>query len=96
MQNSEFLLGHDYTYEGSNGSTNGLIDSQSDVGGWPELTSIDAPLDSSGDGMPDAWKEEMKLDKNKNNPNGKDLSTAYDNVEVYINSLVMDIMKYNK
>lgn len=25
-----------YTYEGSHGSTNGMIDQPSDVGGWPE------------------------------------------------------------
>lgn len=84
-----------YTYEGSNGSSKGIIDSQADVGGWPELKSEDAPLDSSGDGMPDAWKEAMKLDKDKHNPNGNDLSTAYDNVEVYINSLVTSIMEQN-
>jgi len=34
----------------------------------------------------------MKLDPNKDQANGRDLSTAYDNVEVYINSLVKDII----
>ncbi|AUS07047.1 pectate lyase family protein [Pseudotamlana carrageenivorans] len=77
-----------YTFEGSKGSTSGIIDSQADVGGWPELKSTEAPVDSSGDGMPDSWKKEMKLDVTKNNPNGHELSTGYENIEVYINSLV--------
>lgn len=81
-----------YSHEGSNGSTKGIIDTPSDVGGWPELVSLDPPLDSSGDGMPDDWKKSMKLDPNKKQANGRDLSTAYDNVEVYINSLVKDIV----
>lgn len=89
---TEEVVNGTYTYTGSNGSKNGIIDSQADVGGWPELKSEEAPLDTSGDGMPDTWKENMKLDKDKNNPNGNELSTAYDNVEVYINSLVQDIM----
>lgn len=80
-----------YTFEGSKGSTNGIIDSQTDVGGWPELGSGDAPIDTSEDGMPDEWKEKMGLDPEKKETNGNDLSTAYDNVEVYINSLVEEI-----
>lgn len=82
-----------YTYDGSNGSTNGIIDTQADVGGWPVLESSDPPKDTSGDGMPDDWKTEMKLDVEEDNPNGNELSTAYDNVEVYINSLVKDIVE---
>lgn len=80
-----------YSFEGSNGSTKGIIDTQSDVGGWPELQSEEPPVDTSGDGMPDEWKINMKLDPAKNETNGNDLSTAYDNVEVYINSLVKPI-----
>lgn len=86
----------DYSYEGSNGSTNGIIDTQGDVGGWPELETLPPPLDSSGDGMPDEWKIAMNLDPNKDQTNGRNLSTAYDNVEVYINSLVKDIIDAKK
>jgi hypothetical protein len=42
--------------------------------------------------MPDAWEIEMKLNPNVANANGKDLSTAYDNIEVYMNSLVKNII----
>ncbi|MCX2680001.1 pectate lyase [Galbibacter sp. EGI 63066] len=82
-----------YTYEGSNGSNNGIIDTQTDVGGWTTLESLDPPTDTSSDGMPDDWKTEMKMDPDASNPNGNELSTAYDNIEVYINSLVKDIME---
>ncbi|UII27152.1 pectate lyase [Fulvivirga maritima] len=81
----------DYTYEGSNGSINGIIDTQSDAGGWPELNTQEPPLDSSGDGMPDEWKTAMKLDPASEDTNGHDLSTGYENIEVYLNSLVKDI-----
>ncbi|MEZ4829888.1 MAG: pectate lyase [Bacteroidia bacterium] len=82
-----------FTATGSNGSDKGIIDSQEDVGGWPELVSKEAPADASSDGMPDDWKREMKLDPSKAQANGRNLSTAYDNVEVYINSLVKDIVE---
>lgn len=77
-----------FTYNGSNGSVNGIIDSQADAGGWPVLQTAEPPVDTSGDGMPDDWKTLHKLDPLKYEANGKDLSTAYDNVEVYMNSLV--------
>lgn len=82
-----------FTANGSNGSVNGLIDSQNDVGGWPELQSLEPPVDTDEDGMPDEWEIAMKLDPNTANANEKELSTAYDNLEVYINNLVKDIME---
>lgn len=85
-----------YTFNGSNGSTKGIIDSQGDVGGWPVLKAGIAPTDSSGDGMPDAWKTEKKLNPAKYEANGRNLSTGYDNVEVYINSLVYSLTSIQK
>ncbi|EJF11359.1 hypothetical protein [Pontibacter sp. BAB1700] len=81
-----------FTAPGSSGSINGIIDSQEDVGGWPELKSKSAAKDTDGDGIPDDWEMAHKLDPNK--PQDKrNLSTAYDDIEVYINSLVQDIIK---
>ncbi len=85
-----------FTANGSNGSTNGIIDTQSDVGGWPELKSTNALKDSDGDGIPDAWEVANKLDPDKPDANGRDLSTGYDNIEVYINSLVKVIVDKQK
>lgn len=84
------------TYNGSVDDLPGLIDSQEDVGGWPALASLTVPLDTDGDGMPDAWEIEMKLNPNVANANEKDLSTAYDNIEVYINSIVKEITQSQK
>src|SRR6185436_10888854 len=39
-----------------------LINSQDEVGGWPELRSALAPVDSDHDGMPDSWEKEHRLD----------------------------------
>ncbi len=81
-----------YTYKGSNGSTNGLIDSPNDVGGYPALDSGTAPLDTDRDGMPDEWEDANGLDKNAS-ADGKlfTLDKNYTNLEVYLNSLVQDL-----
>jgi Pectate lyase len=83
-----------YTAHGSSGdpySRFGIIDNANDVGGWPLLSSAPAPLDTDNDGMPDEWEKAHQLNPAVANANGHDLSTAYDNVEVYINSLVKSI-----
>ncbi|HET8829827.1 MAG TPA: pectate lyase, partial [Pelobium sp.] len=76
---------------GSNGSTNGIIDTQADVDGWPQLTQGTVLTDIDKDGMPDTWETEKKLDPKVANAANYDLSTGYTNIEVYINSLVKDI-----
>lgn len=79
--------------EGGNGSKNGLIDTQSAVGGWPVLEALNAPADSDEDGMPDHWE----LANNLNPYSGDDaqlksVDGVYPNIEVYINSLVFNIV----
>ncbi|MBD3289370.1 carbohydrate-binding protein, partial [candidate division KSB1 bacterium] len=69
-------------------STNEVIDDPSDAGGWPTLASGTAPTDTDGDGMPDSWEDDNNLDKNSYDANDNDLDTNYDNIEVYINSLI--------
>ncbi|MFL9835351.1 pectate lyase family protein [Chryseobacterium terrae] len=82
-----------FTYNGSLGSKNGIIDSQNDVGGFPILKQGKAPLDSDNDGMPDTWEIKHNLDPEKANANGKDLDKNYDNIEVFSHSIVQDIIK---
>ena len=79
------------TYIGSKTGKKGIIDSQADVGGWPVLVQGTLLKDTDSDGMPDEWEKASKLDPSKANANGKDLSTGYDNIEVYLNHLVKSI-----
>ena len=79
------------TYGGSWGAGSGIIDSQLTVGGWPELVADEAPLDSDGDGMPDAWEEQHGLNPNDPADAGRyHLSPEYTNLEVYLNELVKE------
>ena len=77
-----------FTYNGSKTGKKGIIDSQTDVGGWPVLSSLPAWKDSDGDGMPDDWEIAQKLNPHVANHHARNLSTAYDDLEVYINGLV--------
>lgn len=74
-----------YTYQGSNGSKNGLIDSHTDVGGWPELKTGTAPLDSDYDAIPDDWEEKYGLNpKDASDAKKKTLVTGHTNLDVYM------------
>ncbi|MGJ7030286.1 pectate lyase [Niabella hirudinis] len=76
------------TYKGSVSGLPGIIDTQKDVGGWPMLNTLAAPADTDGDGMPDTWETANGLDPKTFNASGRNLSAVYDNIEVYMNSLV--------
>ena len=79
---------------GGNGSVNGIIDTQSAVGGWPELKSAVAPTDSDNDGMPDTWEDAKGLNKNSSaDAQLKTVDGKYPNLEVYLNSLVTEIVE---
>lgn len=81
-----------YTYTGSNGSKNGLIDTQSDVGGWPTYNSATYPTDTDGDGIPDEWEQKNGLNPNSySDGKATTINAPYTNLEVYLNSLVTDL-----
>ena len=65
----------------------GIIDSQNDVGAWPDLHSIPAPKDSDHDGMPDSWEDKNGLDKK--NPNDRNVIApdGYTMLENYMNGI---------
>ena len=78
------------TYQGSRSSLPGIIDSQTDVGGWPELRSGTPPIDSDHDGMPDTWETAHGL--NPQDPTDGSRDTNHDGdteLESFLNSLVV-------
>ena len=65
----------------------GMIDSQTDVGGWPELKSMPAPADSDNDGMPDEWESKFGFDSENAADGAQDKDRdGYTNLEEYLNS----------
>ncbi len=71
----------------------GIIDSQENVGGWPNLKSETSKKDLDEDGMPDYWESKNHLDCKVNDANLKTLNTNYTNIEVYSNSLINSEIK---
>jgi pectate lyase len=66
-----------------------IIDSPSQVGGWPNMAEGTPPTDSDHDGMPNAWETVRGLNPNNANDAGADRNgDGYTNVEEYINSLL--------
>ena len=68
----------------------GIIDTQKDVGGWPELKSMPPPTDVDHDGMADKWEKKNGLNpKNEDDRNnvGED---GYTMLEKYLNSIIHD------
>jgi hypothetical protein len=72
-----------------NGGGKGIIDSQNDVGGWPTLKSLPAPLDSDHDGMPDDWENAHGLNPNDSSDARIVASDGYTMIEEYINSIIL-------
>lgn len=65
-----------------------LIDSQTEVGGWPELKSAAAPADSDNDGIPDAWEMAHGLNPRDASDAANIARGGYSHLEEYVNSLV--------
>jgi pectate lyase len=69
--------------------TNRRIDSQEEVGGWPELKSKPAPSDRDRDGMPDQWEKDHGLNPDDASDGNRDRDNdGYTNLEEYLNGLV--------
>ncbi|MFB3905951.1 MAG: pectate lyase [Acidobacteriota bacterium] len=69
--------------------TGRLINSQHEVGDWPDYRGGQAPEDTDGDGMPDDWEKARKLNPKdpSDGPILAEKSAGYTNVEVYLNEL---------
>ncbi|MDR1415981.1 MAG: thrombospondin type 3 repeat-containing protein, partial [Prevotellaceae bacterium] len=68
---------------------NGLIDSQTEVGGLPTLKNFPAPLDTDGDGLPDAWEKNHNLNpKDAADGVAYTLNADYTNLEIYLEEIL--------
>ncbi|MCH5309222.1 MAG: hypothetical protein J1E58_05105 [Prevotella sp.] len=84
------------TYTGTN-CNKGCINSQednrpadapADWSAWPVLNATAAPVDTDGDGMPDAWETANGLNPNDAADANAYAENGYTNLENYLNSLV--------
>ena len=66
--------------------TGRIIDTQEEVGGWPNYASALPPSDVDHDGMPDAWETRFKFDPNNADDGSEDADgDGYTNVEEFLN-----------
>ncbi len=84
------------------GLSSGFINSQndnkpagagSDWSAWPELKTATCPTDTDQDGMPDEWETANGLNPNDAADRNTKSAEGYTMLEVYMNSLVADIME---
>jgi hypothetical protein len=65
-----------------------LIDTQRDVGSWPELARGTPWIDSDGDGMPDAWERARRLNPRDPRDGARDTDgDGYTQLENWLDSL---------
>ncbi|MBN1414646.1 MAG: T9SS type A sorting domain-containing protein [Bacteroidales bacterium] len=76
-------------------STGFILIRQSDAGGFPNLYSAPAPVDTDHDGMPDDYETDEGLNPNDDTDrNGDKNGNGYTNLEDYINGLVVFERKF--
>jgi pectin methylesterase-like acyl-CoA thioesterase len=66
--------------------TGGFINSQNEVGGFPLLNSLPAPLDTDQDGISDVWESQNGLNPNDPADAPQIAPNGYSNLENYLNS----------
>jgi pectin methylesterase-like acyl-CoA thioesterase len=64
------------------------IDSQNQVGGWPNLNSLPAPSDTDQDGIPDSWETDHGLNPLDPTDGAAIGADGYSNLENYLNDIV--------
>lgn len=67
--------------------TGAIINSQEEVGGWPELTSAPPPTDTDGDGIPDDWEKKNGLDPGNPEDGNQVAEDGYTMLEKYLNGI---------
>jgi len=68
--------------------TGKLIDSQTEVGGWPAYRSGTPPQDSDNYGVPDAWETAHGMNpRDPSDAQAVDPATGYTKLELYLNDL---------
>jgi pectate lyase len=70
---------------------NGIINSPSEVGGWPELATGTPYTDSDHDGMADDWETANGLNPNDASDRNDIGNGGYTNLELFINGLVGEV-----
>ncbi len=64
------------------------INSEAEVGGWPELKSEEPKADGDRDGIPDEYETQNGLDKDDPADGAAITESGYSNLELYLNSIV--------
>jgi hypothetical protein len=66
----------------------GIIDNVLQIGGWPAYKTTVAPVDTDGDGMPDAWEQTNGLNSSDASDRNTIGADGYTMLEKYLNELV--------
>ncbi len=66
------------------------VDSQDEVGAWPDYKATFSPLDTDQDGIPDVWEKSTGLNPADSKDSAQLTPSGYTNLELYLNSRVQD------
>jgi hypothetical protein len=75
------------TFGDSYGPGTGIIDSQNNTPGWPQLKTYNVTTDTDEDGMPDGWEKTNGLNPNDPEDRNTIAPSGYTMLEEYINGL---------
>ncbi|WP_420110525.1 Ig-like domain-containing protein, partial [Pseudactinotalea sp.] len=74
--------------------TGRLINSQSEVGGYPVLDDGEAPRDKDHDGIPDVWERANGLDQNDASDGQAIGEGGFSNLEIYLETITPNVRGY--